>query len=155
MVTTGAAQVLYPPPPPAGGPYLRISCEMCDDSKVFPRCMRPYIPPPHWLDGNLITRTQSNQEVAAVLGYAPPAATYYRSLLDSPSPPGVVHRTPSLGLASGGRRLVMGAERDRIVDEAGIKEMATFLDTDHVMLPTVPHEVSLGSSTLDILDAAG
>lgn len=37
----------------------------------------------------------------------------------------------------------MGAERDRIVDEAGIKEMATFLDVKHVMLPTVPHEVSL------------
>lgn len=40
-----------------------------------------------------------------------------------------------------GRRLVVGAERDRIVDEAGVKEMATFLGTDHVMLPTVPHEV--------------
>lgn len=35
----------------------------------------------------------------------------------------------------------MGAERDRIVDEAGVKEMATFLDTEHIMLPTVPHEV--------------
>ncbi|CAN0289306.1 unnamed protein product [Pylaiella littoralis] len=41
-------------------------------------------------------------------------------------------------------RLVLGAERDRIVDEAGIKEMATFLDTEHIMLPTVPHEVMLG-----------
>lgn len=37
----------------------------------------------------------------------------------------------------------MGAERDRIVDEAGVKEMATFLDTEHIMLPTVPHEVGL------------
>lgn len=35
----------------------------------------------------------------------------------------------------------MGAERDRIVDEEGVKEMATFLDTEHIMLPTVPHEV--------------
>ncbi|CAM9734987.1 unnamed protein product, partial [Ectocarpus sp. 12 AP-2014] len=41
-------------------------------------------------------------------------------------------------------RLVIGAERDRIVDEAGVQEMATFLDTDYVMLPTVPHEVMLG-----------
>eukprot|EP00903_Cladosiphon_okamuranus_P018209 g16750.t1 len=41
-------------------------------------------------------------------------------------------------------RLVVGAERDRIVDEAGVKEMATFLGTDHAMLPTVPHEVMLG-----------
>eukprot|EP00904_Undaria_pinnatifida_P004719 jgi/Undpi1/14248/HiC_scaffold_9.g03897.m1 len=41
-------------------------------------------------------------------------------------------------------RLVMGAERDRIVDEAGVKEMATFLDTEHIMLPTVPHDVMLG-----------
>ncbi|CAM9110275.1 unnamed protein product [Ectocarpus fasciculatus] len=41
-------------------------------------------------------------------------------------------------------RLVIGAERDRIMDEAGVKEMATFLDTDYVMLPTVPHEVMLG-----------
>lgn len=40
-----------------------------------------------------------------------------------------------------GPRLVMGAERDHIVDEAGVKEMATFLDTEHIMLPTVPHEV--------------
>lgn len=37
---------------------------------------------------------------------------------------------------------MIGAERDRIVDEAGVQEMATFLDTDYVMLPTVPHEVS-------------
>lgn len=37
----------------------------------------------------------------------------------------------------------MGAERDRIVDEMGVKEMATFLDTQHIVLPTVPHEVSL------------
>lgn len=36
----------------------------------------------------------------------------------------------------------MGAERDRIVDEAGVKEMATFLDTENIVLPTVPHEVS-------------
>lgn len=36
---------------------------------------------------------------------------------------------------------MVGAERDRIVDEAGVKEMATFLGTDEVMLPTVPHEV--------------
>lgn len=45
-------------------------------------------------------------------------------------------------------RLVMGAERDRIVDEAGIEEMATFLDTEHVMLPTVPHEVCFGVEQL-------
>lgn len=38
---------------------------------------------------------------------------------------------------------MIGAERDRIVDEAGVEEMATFLDTDYVMLPTVPHEVSV------------
>ncbi|CAM9310184.1 unnamed protein product [Scytosiphon promiscuus] len=41
-------------------------------------------------------------------------------------------------------RLVMGAERDSIVDEAGVKETALFLDTEHIMLPTVPHEVMLG-----------
>lgn len=38
-------------------------------------------------------------------------------------------------------RFVVGAERDRIVDEVGIQEMATFLDTEYTMLPTVPHEV--------------
>lgn len=36
----------------------------------------------------------------------------------------------------------MGGERDRIVDEVGVKELATFLDTEHIMLPTVPHEVT-------------
>ncbi|CAM9287155.1 unnamed protein product, partial [Hapterophycus canaliculatus] len=41
-------------------------------------------------------------------------------------------------------RLVIGAGRDSIVDEAGVKEMAIFLDTEHIMLPTVPHEVMLG-----------
>lgn len=41
------------------------------------------------------------------------------------------------------RRLVVGAERDNIVDEAGVKELAIFLDTEHIMLPTVPHEVSV------------
>lgn len=35
----------------------------------------------------------------------------------------------------------MGAERDRMVDEAGVEEMAAFLDTSYTMLPTVPHEV--------------
>lgn len=35
----------------------------------------------------------------------------------------------------------MGGERDRIVDEAGVEETATFLDTDDIMLPNVPHEV--------------
>lgn len=48
------------------------------------------------------------------------------------------------------RRLVVGAERDRIVDEAGVKEMATFLGTDHVMLPTVPHEVRRMSFVLAV-----
>lgn len=51
---------------------------------------------------------------------------------------------------------MVGAERDRIVDEAGVKEMATFLGTDHVMLPTVPHEVRCRGlfgcpTTLDVL----
>ncbi|CAM9382966.1 unnamed protein product [Sphacelaria rigidula] len=41
-------------------------------------------------------------------------------------------------------RLVVGAERDRCQDEQGAVETATFLDTTHTMLPTVPHEVMLG-----------
>lgn len=41
----------------------------------------------------------------------------------------------------------MGGERDRIVDEVGVKELATFLDTEHIMLPTVPHEVCCNAST--------
>ncbi|CAM9129087.1 unnamed protein product [Discosporangium mesarthrocarpum] len=41
-------------------------------------------------------------------------------------------------------RLVMGGERDYIVDEKGVEEMATFLDTNYIMLPVVAHEVMLG-----------
>lgn len=43
----------------------------------------------------------------------------------------------------------MGGERDRIVDEAGIEEMATFLGTDYHMLPTVPHEVKPKEMLMD------
>lgn len=55
----------------------------------------------------------------------------------------ILTSTPPTRAFVSGRRLVMGAERDRIVDEAGVKEMATFLDTEHIMLPTVPHDVSI------------
>jgi len=99
---------------------------------AFPRCTRPYI--------------RSSQEQQLFGMHAICYGVFPTPGVDSRSPPCRAHRALSLVLLSRGRRLVMGAERDRIVDEAGIKEMATFLDTDHVMLPTVPHEVSLRSS---------